>query len=238
MKIKKLFLSVLSLVFVFPLVYLLVIGFSKVSFDKLFVEASNSILLAVFSVLLSLLLAIPSAYVYVYQLFKVKTLFGIFIFILAIIPPFILSILFVNLGYFFNIDNGLGMLIVSHSIVIFPYSFIFAIIGFNYVPKQMHKGSFIYCSSFFKRFYFFYFPYMKNALFVAFLFGISISLSQYVLTLMLSTPGFSTLILEMVPYLHSADIKRANTYGLVVIFFSFFTLFIVYNFFRKNRVLS
>lgn len=118
---------------------------------------------------------------------------------------------------------------------ILPYSFIFMVLGLNFVPKQATYFAKLYTSNFLKGYWLFYFPFMKPVILVAFLLGVSISLSQYILTLMLAKPGFTTLILRVTPYVQSGDVKSAATYGIV---FLLNTLLALYLFFRLKNALS
>ena len=52
---------------------------------------------------------------------------------------------------------------------------------------------------------------------------------------MLSSSSFSTLMLQIVPYLKSADLKSANTYAIVFILNSAFAIYILY---RLKNVIS
>lgn len=120
-------------------------------------------------------------------------------------------------------------------ISIYPYSFVFMIVGLHCIPTQATYYAKLYASNFLKGFFLFYFPFMKPAILVAFLLGLSVSLSQYVLTLMLAKPGFSTLIIQMVPYLQSADVQSAASYGIVFLLNTFVALYL---FFRLKNVVS
>jgi len=81
----------------------------------------------------------------------------------------------------------------------------------------------------------FYFPFMKTAFLVATVLGITISMSQYIVTLMLGTPSFTTLMIQIIPYLKSADLQSANSYGIVFIVNSIFAIYILH---RLNNVIS
>jgi ABC-type spermidine/putrescine transport system permease subunit II len=109
------------------------------------------------------------------------------------------------------------------------------ILGFSFVPKSAIYASKLYATNVLKGFVMFYLPFMKTVFLVAFVLGITISMSQYIVTLMLSSPSFSTLMLQIIPYLKSADLKSANTYALVFIANSAFAIYI---FFRLKNVIS
>jgi spermidine/putrescine transport system permease protein len=210
------------------------IGFSAVDMYKLLVYTSNTFLLALFSVLLSFVFAIPSAYIFTSKKYKFKYLVSILLLLISILPPFLLSIVFTNFFFFFNIPNGFLTLSFAHMIMIFPYTLIFMIVGFNFVPKSAKYSAKLYAESSLKGFIMFYVPFMKSTFLVAVILGITISMSQYIITLMLSDPSFSTLMLQIIPYLKSADLKSASTYGIVFIFNSIFAIFFIYRF--KNVI--
>ena len=206
------------------------IGFTFVDLYKLFIFTSNTFLLALFSVLLSFVFAIPSAYIFTSKNYKYKYLVSILLLLISILPPFLLSIVFSNFFFFFNIPNGFLSLSFAHMIMIFPYTLIFMIVGFNFVPKSAKYSALLYTDSALKGFMMFYVPFMKSTFLVAIILGITISMSQYIITLMLSDPSFSTLMLQIIPYLKSADLKSASTYGIVFILNSIFAIFFIYRF--------
>jgi len=218
--------------FCLPLVYVFFIGFAKPDFLELARTTFMSFSLALFATFLSFFFALPSAFAYVYH----KSKFVNFtILLLCILPPFLLSLLFSNLFFHLGVGESFFSLSFAHMLSILPYSFIFMVLGLNFVPKQATYFAKLYASNFLKGYWLFYFPFMKPAILVAFLLGVSISLSQYILTLMLAKPGFTTLILQMTPYVQSGDVQSAATYGIV---FLLNTLLALYLFFRLKNALS
>jgi len=218
-----------------PLGYMLILEFGSIDIVKLFTITGNSLILAIVSVLLSFLFALPSAYIFVTLKNYYRYFVIIFVLLISIMPPFLISILFTNLFYFFNIENGFAVLSFTHMILIFPYTLALMILGFSYVPKSAMYSSKLYASNFFKGFVMFYFPFMKTAFLVATVLGITISMSQYIVTLMLGTPSFTTLMIQIIPYLKSADLQSANSYGIVFIVNSIFAIYILH---RLNNVIS
>lgn len=214
------------------------IGFDFIDINKLFILTFNTFLLAVFSISLSFIFALPSAYLFTYKTSISKYFIIVLLFCISIVPPFLLSIIFSNLFFFFNIENSFISLTFSHMIVIFPYTLVFMILGFSYVPKSARYQAKLYASNFVKGFIMFYFPFMKSTFLLAFILGITISMSQYIITLMLTKPGFSTLMIEIIPYLKSADLKSANSYGIVFVINSALVIYLVYKTFRSKNVIS
>lgn len=211
------------------------VGFSNVDMYRLFTFTCNTFLLAFVSVIISFIFAIPSAYIFTCKDFKAKSTVVILLFFIAVLPPFLLSIIFSNLFFFLDIPNGFFALSFSHMIVIFPYTLVFMILGFSFVPTSAKYSAKIYASNSLKGFFMFYFPFMKSTFLIALILGITISISQYILTLMLSTPSFLTLMLQLIPYLKSADLKSANSYGIVFILNSIFAIYFIY---RLKNVIS
>jgi ABC-type spermidine/putrescine transport system permease subunit II len=76
---------------------------------------------------------------------------------------------------------------------------------------------------------------MKSSFLIAALLGISISFSQYILTLMLSDARFSTLMLQIIPYLKSGDINTAASYGIVIFINIPLALYGIYQVFRLKK---
>jgi spermidine/putrescine transport system permease protein len=215
-----------------PLFYIFCTGFAKPNFMSLVQSTFFSFSLAITATFLSFVFALPSAFAYCY--YKSK-LVSFTILLLCILPPFILSLLFSNLFFYLGITESFISLSFAHMFSILPYSFIFMVLGLNLVPTGAIYYAKLYASNIIKGYWLFYFPFMKPAVLVAFLLGISVSLSQYILTFMLAKPGFTTLILRMTPYIQSGDVRSAATYGIV---FLLNTLLALYLFTRLKNVLS
>lgn len=218
--------------FLFPIIYIFFIGFAKSNFFELLSTTAFSLTLALSATLLSFAFALPSAFVFMKNESK---FIGFSILLFSLIPPFLLSIVFSNLFFHLGFSQNFMSLSFTHMITIFPYSFVFTVLGLGFVPKQAIFYAKLYTSNFFKGFFLFYFPFMKASIFVAFLLGISISFSQYILTLMLAKPGFNTLIITMIPYLQSADLQSATTYGIVFLLNTFIAFYL---FSRLKNVVS
>ena len=213
---------------------MLLIGFKKIDILEILTFTANSFILAIVSVLLSFVFALPSGYIYVYKQGFYKYFIIFIVSLISILPPFLISIMFTNLFYTLQIENGFFVLSFAHMILIFPYTLALMILGFTYVPKSAIYSSKIYATNFIKGFIMFYLPFMKNLFLIASILGITISMSQYIITLMLTKPSFSTLMLQIIPYLKSADLQSANTYGIVFILNSVFAIYILYRF--KNVI--
>jgi len=229
----KFLLSIVVLINFVPLVYMFFVGFDEIHLYKLLSLTMNSFLLALVSVFLSFIFALPSAYIFSKNRYKYFVI--VIVLLISILPPFLISIMLTNLFYFFEIPNGFVALSFAHMILVFPYTVALMILGFSYVPKSAMYASKLYATNFIKGFLMFYLPFMKNSVLVAFILGVTISMSQYIITLMLSNPSFSTLMLQIMPYLKSADLKSANTYGIVFILNSAFAIYILY---RLKNVIS
>ena len=228
MKIAKFLLSVIVFLNLIPLLYILFIGFNNVNLYKIFSLTYNSFLLAIVSVIMSFIFAIPSAFIFTCRKSYYKYFVIVILLTISILPPFLISIMLTNLFYYLKINNGFISLSFAHMILVFPYTLALMILGFSFVPKSAIYASRLYATNFIKGFIMFYFPFIKNIFLVAFVLGVTISMSQYIITLMLNSPSFSTLMLEIIPYLKSADLKSANTYGIVFIANSAFAIYILY----------
>lgn len=212
--------------------YIFFVGFAKLDFLILLQATFSSFWVAFVATILSFIFALPSAFAYVYQKSKFVSYT---IYLLCILPPFLLALIFSNLFFHLGVGENFYSLCFAHMLSILPYSFIFMVLGLSFVPKQAVYFAKLHASNFLKGYWFFYFPFMKPTILVAFLLGISISLSQYILTFMLAKPGFTTLILRMTPYIQSGDVQSASTYGIV---FLLNTLLAIYLFFRLKNALS
>jgi len=218
-----------------PFFFIFFEGFSNIDIYRLFDVTCNTFLLAFISVIFSFVFAIPSAYIFTCKGIKTKNIMIVLVLFLSVLPPFLLSILLSNLFFFIRMPSGFFALSFSHMIVIFPYTLAFMVLGFSSVPNSAKNSAKIYASNSLKGFFMFYFPFMKSTFLVAFVMGITISVSQYILSVMLSLPSFSTLMMQLVPYLKSADLKSANSYGVIFIINSIFAIYLIY---RLKNVIS
>lgn len=205
---------------------------------KFFSLSLNSLVLGFCAVMLSFIFALPSAYIFTLNSGFIKKLITFMLLLLAILPPFFLSLLLSNLFFTMDMENGFFALMLAHAIPIFPYTFILMVLGFSFVPKEATSMAKLYCKSQILGFLRFYFPFMKSVFLIAFLLGLSVSMSQYILTLMLTKPSFSTLILGIVPYLQSGDMKSAATYGLVFLINTPIAFFAIYKLKAGQNVIS
>lgn len=84
-----------SLFIFLPIVYIFGVGFSIDSFEKLIQSTFNSFCLAIIATFLSFVLALPTAYIF-NQKNKMTLGITLLLFLLAVFPPFLISMLFTN----------------------------------------------------------------------------------------------------------------------------------------------
>jgi len=214
------------------------LGYKIDDFYNLINLSVQSLLLGFCALFLSFLFALPIGYIYTFKGSFSKKIISFTIILLAVLPPFFLSMLLSNLFFHMDIKSGFISLVFAHMIPIYPYTLILMILGFSFVPQNAIYSAKIYCKNSFAGFYKFYFPFMKNQFLVAILLGLSISLSQYIITLMLSSPNFSTLMVEIVPFLQSGDLKSAASYGIVFLINTPLVLFGIYKVMRLKNGIS
>lgn len=207
----------LSLVFIItvillPLVYVVFQGSLSFEVSTFLLLSFNTLALALVATFLSFIFALPSAFIFTC---KGGKLVGFSLFIISIVPPFLLATVLSNLFFTLHMTNGFIALSFAHMISVYPYTLALMILGLSLTPSSAKKSAKLYASNSFKGFFMFYFPFMKTTFSVAFILGVTISMSQYIITIMLGKASFPTLITHMIPFLKSADIKSASSYGIV-----------------------
>jgi ABC-type spermidine/putrescine transport system permease subunit II len=155
------------------------------------------------SVILAFLMSIVS--LYIPKMIWILAIFGI------ITPPFLLGMGLTWLGI--ELDLGQGALYLGHTLCVLPYILFFFKLSFRSVDDKLKAQAKLHSSSLWVQLRYFYLPVMAPSLGAGAAVGMSVSLAQYMLPLLLSTkPTLST---QMVPLLHSGQLGGAAGYGAI-----------------------
>ena len=176
--------------------------FSKKAFWDAFVW---SLWLGFISVILAFLVSIIS--LYLPKTILILALFGI------ILPPFLLGMGLTWVSIQFSL--GQGALYLAHTLSVLPYMLFFFRLAHGRIDEKLKAQARLHSGSLWVQLRFFYLPVMAPSLGAGTAVGVSVSLAQYMLSLLLSSkPTIST---QMVPLLHSGQLSGAAGYGAVYV---------------------
>lgn len=135
--------------------------------------------------------------------------------VLGILPPFLLTMGISKMVFTFGVVEGFWTLSLAHAIPIFPYMLFFTMLGMARVPENVRLSARLYSGASITRFLKFYLFFMKPSLLAGILLGLTVSLSQYVMNLMLWREV--TLTSALVPFIQSGEFGKASVYGMVFV---------------------
>lgn len=241
---KKLF-FILSILFIFPLLILIVYSFSYnwtypnilpqsftlrgvagvMSLESLNI-ISQSILTGVLTTLFTLTLCIPAS-----KALSRNNIKGKGIFLMLFTSPLILPLASITMGIHLlfiklNLTNTLIGVVLINSIPCIPYAIrlitnVMTLIGEGYELVAKNLGASPY-----KAFFNVTFPILLPGIASSFAFVFIISFSQYFTTFLIGGGKITTLPIIMIPYIQSGDRTLSSAYSLIFILSAFVVLLI------------
>jgi len=164
-----------------------------------------SLWLGVISVILAFLVSIVS--IYLPKTILILALFGI------VLPPFLLGMGLTWASI--QLSLGQGALYVAHTLCVLPYMLFSFRLAHGRIGEKLKAQARLHSGSLWVQLRFFYLPVMAPSLGAGAAVGMSVSLAQYMLSLLLSPkPTLST---QMVPLLHSGQLGGAAGYGAIYV---------------------
>ena len=130
-----------------------------------------------------------------------------------ITPPFLLGMGLTWLGIELNL--GQGALYLAHTLSVLPYMLFFFRLSLGRIDSRLKTQARLHSGSLWVQLRYFYLPVMAPSLGAGAAVGVSVSLAQYMLSLLLSPkPTLST---QMIPLLHSGQLGGAAGYGTIYV---------------------
>jgi ABC-type spermidine/putrescine transport system permease subunit II len=157
------------------------------------------------SVFLAFLVSIVSIYL-------PKTIWGLALFGI-VTPPFLVGM---GLTWFsIRFSLGQGALVLAHTLSVLPYMLFFFKLSYGRIDSKLKAQARLHSGNLWVQLRYFYLPVMAPSLGAGAAVGVSVSLAQYMLSLLLSPkPTLST---QMVPLLHSGQLGSAAAYGAIYV---------------------
>lgn len=164
-----------------------------------------SLWLGFISVILAFLMSVVS--IYLPKTVLISALLGI------VLPPFLLGMGLTWIGI--ELSLGQGALYLAHTLSVLPYMLFFFRLSLGRVDRRLKAQARLHSGSLWVQLRYFYLPVMAPSLGAGAAVGVSVSLAQYMLSLLLSLkPTLST---QMVPLLHSGQLGGAAGYGAIYV---------------------
>lgn len=193
-----------------------------------------TVFIALIVTVINLILAIPAAEVLGRYDFKFKSVVEILIMLPIIFPPliYVLGMYkgFIKLGL---TDTLFGVIIV-HIVPTLPYMIRALASSYAHIPKMWEEQGAVLHASKFKSFRYITLPMLLPGIVAGSTLTILISLSQYIITLLIGGGNVKTLSVVMFPYLNGGNVKIGGVYSIIFVAISFTLLWILDLFLKKN----
>lgn len=206
------------------------------SFVNIFVGFKNSLIIAVFSSILTCYFSALTAYgVYAYN-FKGKKIIAAFILAIMMIPSQLSSVGFVQLAYQFKLINNLWILIVPSIAAPATYYYMHQYLKAT-LPLELIEASRMDGSNEFMTFNRIVLPIMKPALAVQMIFAFVASWNNYYMPSLLLTKDEKRTLPIMLGLLRSATVSQQDNGQIwIVIFLAILPVVIVYLILSKSII--
>lgn len=188
--------------------------------EELFTSIFTSILLGTLTGFISIVISLPVARLLAYYNFKFKSLISLLVLLPLIVPSFtIVSLTHFNLIKY-NLDGTIIGVALIHSVFAIPYVTKILYDHFIIIGKNQEINSKVLGASNIQTLVYVIIPQLKSAIFIAFMLAFTISLSQYITTLIIGGGKVVTLSTLLVPYVQSGNYQLASIYSIVIIVIS------------------
>ncbi|MFV0425025.1 MAG: ABC transporter permease [Bacilli bacterium] len=189
----------------------------------------TSIILGIMTGIFSLFIGIPTAKALVHYDFKHKNLVMLFILLPLIVPPFtIISVAHTNIIKV-GLDGTLLGVCLIHSFFSIPYVVRILIDYFSIAGSRYEESAKCLGANRFQTIKYITLPIIKQGLLVSFFLSFTISISQYITTLIIGGGKVVTLSTLLIPYIQYGDYEIASVYSLIIIFVSMIGYLIAVN---------
>ncbi|OZM57386.1 ABC transporter permease [Lottiidibacillus patelloidae] len=193
----------------------------------------NSFIIAIFVTVINIALALPCAHALARMKVKGKVLFQGFIYAPIIIPPFIsimgMHTTFISLGL---TETIIGV-IIAHIIPTLPYMVRALVISFSTLGNKYEEQATMLGATRSMRVRYIIFPMILPGVITGASLSILISLSQYLITFLVSGGQVITLPLLLFPFINGGDQAIASVYTILFSILAIGVLFLMDLFLKK-----
>lgn len=194
----------------------------------------QSILLAVGTILLTLMIAYPTAFLIAHYNFALKKLINIMVYLPLIIPSIALL---TNLDFVmikFNLNGSFFGVVAAHSLFCLPYAIKLLMDNFEINGDDYEKVSQNLGASYWQTFWHVTIPLNKSGLQGAILMTYVVSMTQYLATLLVGDGKYLTLSVRMFPFTTAGKYQIAAVYAITFLVVTLLPLFLIDKFIIKN----
>ncbi|EOC0865647.1 ABC transporter permease [Cronobacter muytjensii] len=167
----------------------------------------NSYSIALTVALLSLLLALPTAYAFGRIPFRGKGIAEVLTLIPLVIPGMLIGIFFSAMILQLNIDNTFISIVTGHTVLALPYAIRILSAGFRAVPQEMIDASRDLGSNRWATFRNAYLPFLRSAILATLILCFVRSLEEFSVSYVLGSPDFITIPTILYSYLGYAFVR-------------------------------
>ncbi len=211
--------------YLFPIWGLRVWKYLFATYSEVITATVISMWIALITTLLNLLLAFPAAYALVRYSFRGKRWVEILFLAPLIVPPFVAVMGMYATLIRWNLTDTLFGVILVHMIPTFPYLFRPILLRFRTLGTKWEDQARMLRANGIQRFRYVVLPFLMPAIVVGVSFSVLVSLSQYLLTLLVGGGLIQTLPLVMFPYIGGGgDATIGAGYAILFVFVSVFLL--------------
>lgn len=189
----------------------------------------TSVIIAFISGVISLLVGFPTAKALAHHNFKFKNLITLFVLLPLVAPPFaIVTLTHTNLIKY-GLDGTLIGVSLIHSFFSIPYVVrilydYFVIAGVEYEKSAYNLGA-----SNTQILKYVTLPIVKHGILMSFFISFTISVSQYITTLIIGGGRIITLSTLLVPYVQYGEYEIASVYSIIIVIVSMVFYLIIIN---------
>jgi putative spermidine/putrescine transport system permease protein len=186
-----------------------------------------SMQIAIMTTLMNLLLAIPAANAIARYSFKGKRFIEALLFLPIIVPPFVSTMGIYSTFIRWNLTDTLAGVILVHIVPTLPYLIRPLILSFRTLGFEWEDQARMLGANWMQRFRHVVFPHLLPAIVAGASISILVSLSQYLITLLIGGGLIQTLPLLMFPFISGGDPAVGAGYAFLFVFVSILTLWLM-----------
>ncbi len=187
----------------------------------------TSLKIALGTSLINILLAIPAGNALGRYNFPLKRTIEIFIMLPILVPPVVILMGMHRTFMYLGLTESITGVIIAHILPTLPFmiralQISFSILGYKWEEQAMLLGASPYL-----RFRCIVFPFILPGIVAGTALTVLISMSQYVITLLIGEGQVITLTMHMFPYLQGGDQATGSAYAVLFAIVALFLLFLM-----------
>ncbi|WZL73348.1 ABC transporter permease subunit [Clostridiaceae bacterium 35-E11] len=192
-----------------------------------------SLQIALLTMIMNLLLAVPAADALGRYDFKGKKIIEAILFMPIIVPPIIIMMGMYKMFIRLNLTESITGVVIAHIIPTLPYMIRSVTISFGNLGFQWEEQAKMLGASKFTRFIHVIFPFLLPGMITGGSLTVLISFSQYIITVLIGGGKVATLPVRMFPFINGGDTGIGAAYALIFAMMAVITLFVMDLFLKR-----